>query len=293
MTRIEPKSPYLLTLTDPYSPASIRLKLKLDLDDYDYVFLSLQVKGIDAVEKRYKRAFREAIFEAASRALDDLAQNDFDPDDFDFQNLIVNHAIDAMKAGMKRPKPVPIRLARPSLASIFQMWDKWRAGKISARQKKNAKDIKQTFLNAVQQFWKKHSEDFRRGDVYDMQGVKDAFHKRAKIPIARADTIVQTEGTRFFNESIKTIYDEADGVTHWFMAAIRDARTTKWCKTRDGLVYRKDKYYDDLPPPLHWNCRTQILPLSISNPKHRKIIEDKRRWRENHSCEPLPRGWKT
>jgi SPP1 gp7 family putative phage head morphogenesis protein len=301
MQRIEPSKYSPPASCDPLSVASIRLKLKDLLDESDYVELSEQAKSAQRVESKYRRIFREAIFEASFRALDDLAQGKLRESDFDFTPIVVSHAIDSMRAGLRRPRPIPSRMSagkkRAPVQTIFELWDKWRKGKLTRQQKKNASNIKKSFLFGVQEFWKKNSDDFRQGDSFDMTAAKEAFVKRAKIPVARADLIVNTETTRYYNESIRKLYDGAEGVTHYLFVAIRDRRTTKWCCDfrkggRDGLVYKKgDAVTDRETCPCHWQCRSQFLPLSPSNPKHLKLISDESRWRANNKPFPLPRGW--
>lgn len=275
------------------SPNGIRLLLGDILDTEDYYRLSDQAITHQKVERKWKRKFRESIFEAAFRALDDLAQTgELNEDNFDFDGLVVENAIDAMAAGLKKPRLVPTKLAKkPALHTIFEMWDRWRK-KPSTAQKKNGTDIKKLFLHTVQQFWKTNSGEFRRGDTYDMQAAKDAFAKRARIVVARADMIVQTESCRNYVAAIQILYKSVDSITHYLFVSILDKRCTAWCKTRAGLVYKKGTEIQIRElPPIHWNCRSTILPLSPSNPKHKLLIDDRNRKRENRTCAPLPRGW--
>ena len=299
MTRTFPIKSFPLRFTDPLSPQAIQLRLNFIGYD-DCVRLSGEAKRAKRVEEHYRRVFKEAIYSMAGKALTDLADGDFDPDHYDFSPLIVNHAIDSMKAGLEKPRPVPyarLSAKKNPLSSIFEMWDRWRKGKLTNSQKRNAANIKRTFLHSVQEYWKKNSANFRRGDVYDMTGVKEGFVHAAKITTSRADMIVNTETTRYFNDSIVKIYDQADGVTHYLFVAIRDRRTTKWCTGynkggRDGLVYVKgDEVTRREQCPCHWNCRSQFLPLSPSNPIHLKLIQSAPRQRANNSPFPLPRGW--
>lgn len=274
----------------------IRLRWGALLTEHDIQHLALGSRAANGVERRYKDAFRRRIFLFIDRALEQISQGILTPKDFNFQDLVTEQAISAMKAGLKRPKAVPARMARNPLPRIFQLWDKWRKTP-SLRQEQNAKDVQKLFLHTVQSFWKKHSQDFRKGSVYDLEEAKAVLASRAKIVITRANMIVATETTVYFNQARKQLYDQADGVTHYLFVAIRDARTTKWCTDyhkggRDGLVYLKGaKITDEEFPACHWNCRSEMLPLSPSNPVHRKLIDEARRARSNNSPAPLPRDW--
>lgn len=283
------------------TPKDVFLIIGPGLSASDYTQLSDQARNHDKVERAFKKKFKDAIFEAAFRALDSLAAGEeLNLDEFDFESLVVENAIGAMAAGLKKPRVESKHLARPnkSLRTIFQMWDRWRK-KPSKQQKKNASDIKKVFLHTVQSFWKAHSHDFRRGDTYDMTAVREEFTKRAKIPIARANMIVQTSTSSYYNKAIVDLYKNAESITHYLFAAILDRRTTKWCCEyqkggRHGLIYKKGaKVTKREVPAIHWNCRSTFLPLSISNPKHRILILDKARLRENHKPTPLPKGWNT
>lgn len=279
-----------------YSPAHIQLLLgNVKLDQEDYICLSRQTKAIESVENKYKRELKQRIFDFSKKGINALALGlSLEDLEFDFESIMVEHAIASMRVAAKGKNSVTdIHLSKADgLKKIFKQWEAWRK-KPSAQQKKDADHLKRTFIHSLKKFWESYSKDFLSGAAYDLSGLENAFVKRVKMPVARAKTIVQTETTRYFNDGIKDLYSKADGVTHYLFAAIRDKRTTEWCNDRNGLVYRKDKKYSDIPPPIHWNCRSQILPLSPSNPKHLKLIEDQKRLRENNSPKPLPRGWKT
>jgi SPP1 gp7 family putative phage head morphogenesis protein len=173
------------------------------------------------------------------------------------------------------------------------LWDQWRKRKkVPPRQQKIADKVKKSYIKKIQQVVKKYQEKIRKGEVIEKKEISDYIRDNSKAESARAKTIVETETTRYWNTIRKNVYDESEDVTHYLFMAIRDMATTKWCKTRTGLVYAKgDPLLEKEKPPCHWNCRSEILPLTPQNPKHKKIIDDKSRWRRNHSPEPLPHGW--
>jgi uncharacterized protein with gpF-like domain len=106
--------------------------------------------------------------------------------------------------------------------------------------------------------------------------------------------IVATETTRYYNDVRHEIYSQSEDINHFLFMSIRDFRTTEWCKTRNGLVYKKeDPLYLREKPPCHWNCRSEMVPLTDVNPRHEKMINDPSIARRNNKCKPLPPGWNT
>lgn len=163
-----------------------------------------------------------------------------------------------------------------------------------ARQKEIAEKIKKAYIKKVQSVWVKYGEEFRSGITAETTEAVRQIKEGADVVYSRAKMIVETETTYYYNKSRRTVYDESPDVTHYLFVSVRDHATTKWCKTRHGLVYKKgDPLLDKETPPIHWNCRSEILPLTWHNPAHRKLIEDLSRRRRNNTCEPLPPGWTT
>ena len=223
----------------------------------------------------------------------------------DFTDFYVEHSFEVMKTGMEmamteeQTKKPPKRLAkkptkRPkSFDQLLKLWDKWRKKQyVPKRQKNHANNIAKQYLKKVQSVWRKHSEEFRDGNEFTQESVLEKIKKAGRTTQARAKTIVNTETTRYYNKSRRQIYDESPDVKYYLFVAVRDAATTKWCKTRQGIVYKKgDPVLDKETPPIHWNCRSELLPLTPLNPAHKKLIEDRGRWRKNRHPASLPPGW--
>lgn len=198
------------------------------------------------------------------------------------------------------------RMAKPktprSLADVRKAYDIWRrTGRLPKGIRDQAEKIKSNYLNKVQKVWRRYSEDYRSGEEGKKANVVQKIKEAADVGTSRARTIVRTETTNYYNDVRTEIYDQSDGVWGYLFLAIRDHGTTKWCtdrttkgkRGRHGLVYEKD---DPLTikerPSCHWNCRSEMVPLTPYNPRHRKLIEDKRKHRRNVECHPLPEGWR-
>lgn len=180
-----------------------------------------------------------------------------------------------------------------TLRALRTWYDSFKKkGVVPPRQRKLAEEAKRRYLKKVKSVWEKYSQDFRNGTSADKQDITKRIRKAADTEYSRAQTIVNTETTHYYNATRRAIYDQSDDITHYLFVAIRDWRTTKWCKTRTGLVYKKGtEYLEKETPDIHWNCRSEILPLSPLNPRHAALIADKSKARENNSCEPLPPEW--
>lgn len=225
----------------------------------------------------------------------------------DFATLFIEHyfqtQIAALQLAEKETELDAKRLAKQprSLSEIMKMYDRWRKGLYTPKGPlKRAAEIKKKYIDAVQRTWKKYSDDFRNGGEQTQAEIVKEVRDAGRTTIPRAQTIVRTETTRYYNEARRAYYDKGDEVTHYLFLAVRDKATTPWCTSqkvngkrgRSGLVYAKtDPLLDSETPPVHWNCRSELLPLNRFNPVHRKLIADPQAQRRNHVCHALPPGW--
>lgn len=218
---------------------------------------------------------------------------------FRIQGVAIDSTIEEVQA-------IDKRLAKPKTPRTFrelrEIYDRYRkTGRLPKGLKDMASKIKDSYLKKTQSVWRKYSEEFREGKEFTQQEVLRKIRKEADVVKSRAQTIVRTETTNYYNTTRKEIYDETDAVTHYLFLAIRDQATTKWCtdkvwkglRGRHGLVYAKD---DPLTkketPACHWNCRSEMVPLTPFNPRHKKLIADAEKHRRNNKCHPLPEGWR-
>lgn len=223
---------------------------------------------------------------------------------FEHYLAVTRSAIRSAEAEMhvidKRVKMAKIRIPR-SLSQIRKAYDLWRrTGRVPKPFQSLGDKIRNEYLKKTQHVWKNYSDDYRQGTVADQENVLRKVEKAAETATARAQTIVRTETTNYYNNTRREIYDQSDAVTHYLFLAIRDQRTTRWCsdrvidgkRGRHGLVYAKgDPITDAETPACHWNCRSEMVPLSPFNPRHRKLIEDMNLHRRNNKCHALPEGW--
>lgn len=178
-------------------------------------------------------------------------------------------------------------------SELMKWWDMTRKNKAPKKIQIQAAEIKKKYLAKCQTTYKKYSVLFRSGVDYDQKAVVKDIERIGETTVSRAKIIVTTETTRYYNGVRRQIYDESDAITHYLFIAVRDYRTTEWCKDRNGLVY--DKKDEELlrreTPPTHYQCRSEMLPLTPFNPVHKKLIDNPRLARKNNKPKPLMPGW--
>lgn len=229
---------------------------------------------------------------------------EFNPDisQHEIELLILQNAFEAMKAGIEVTQKknaerikfsINYKLPIPrKYAELMKWWDKTRKNKAPPAMQKQAAEIKKKYLAKCQQVYKKYSGLFRSGDSFNQEDVAMDIRRIGDTTISRAKIIVTTETTRYYNQVRKEIYDQSEDITHYLYVAIRDFRTTEWCNDRNGLVYEKNSPITKREtPPIHYQCRSEMLPLSPFNPVHKKLIDDKSLQRKNHKPKPLLPGW--
>lgn len=285
----------------------------LQLDPASIARLKRSAKEAQKLENKWDRKIKEDLEATTDYVLDYLAEYGEMPN-VDFEKILIEHsfavsmeAIRIAEAGEFELKP-EARLSLPkakipkTLSDLMELYDRWKHGLYKPKRPKAiAERIKKAYVKKCQDVWKRYSEDFRNGDEYTQELVKKKIREAAKTTTSRAQTIVRTETTNYYNDSRKKYYDQSDEVTHYLFLAIRDDATTAWCtpnyvkgkRGRHGLVYVKgDPLLEKEKPACHWNCRSELLPLTPMNPAHLKLIKNASIQRRNVTCTPLPPNWR-
>lgn len=270
--------------------------------------LKKSARAAAKIESRYARAIEQKMADFEDELAKALIDGRKPPKPPDFEFLLLQNAHDAMAAGLNVEPKIPSS-ARHNLAkkkneklpevkipsnpaALRQWWDLVRKDKAPARIQALEKKIKKAYIAKVQSIWDRAAEAFRAGNKWTQEEVKIAMKEATKVGANRARIIVSTETTRYFNEARRAYYDEQPTVTHYLFVAIRDSRTTRWCKTRHGLVYEKgSSYLTRETPPIHYQCRSEMVPLSPFNPEAQRLIKDKSKARANNHPAPLLPGW--
>jgi SPP1 gp7 family putative phage head morphogenesis protein len=277
--------------------------IRLSLEDQRR--LKNSAKVAQALENKWVRKFRDTIASYSVQSADQISSGGsiVVPD---FEKMFIEHYFDVQIKAItlaENEQELDKRLAKSarSIREILKLYDRWRKGLYKPKGfQRKAESIQKKYISAIQDTWKNLSEDFREGGTQTQEEIKKKVAESTGATEARANTIVRTETTRFYNETRKIYYDKAPNVTHYLFLAVRDKATTPWCRNttvngyrgRSGLVYAKDDpLLEKEKPPCHWSCRSELLPLSRFNPTHQKMIADESIQRRNNTCTPLPPGW--
>lgn len=271
----------------------------------------MSANKIDRLESHWNSKLRYLFKEFDKKVVDSLMASGKVPEHLDFVDFYFKHAMavseEAVKTAQAHPaktskahlssSPPPPKIPK-SLGQLQDIWDDywyWRRShrKYPRRIKVLANRVRSAYLKKCQSVWEKYSRDFRTGKVADQKTALKIIQQASDGVYARGKMIVETETTNYYNRVRRATYDQSPDITHYLFLAIRDNATTKWCSTRHRLVYPKDDPLTDKETPaIHWNCRSEMVPLSKYNPRHEKIIADKRKARRANSPEPLPLGWR-
>lgn len=275
------------------------------LDPEEATRLRRGAKVAARVEQKAKRAFQD-VFAVLEEKMLHALMNGLPPPDFDPTAILLQNAFDAMSAAFTTTPKLPAPDDRKRLAKGLPMkipsnprelrvwWDLTRHGKAPARIQAQADAIRKAYLAKTQSIWQRVSQIFRQGGSWNQDDARAAVRPIFAVPQQRANTIVATETTRYYNQVRRVVYDQVPAVTHYLYIAIRDHRTTEWCKTRQGLVYKAGSVeLERNTPPVHWNCRSEITPLLPTNPKHKALIDDPKRDPKKAvpKPKPLPKDW--
>jgi SPP1 gp7 family putative phage head morphogenesis protein len=275
----------------------------LGKEEVKRVYLSAQ--QVDRLEAKWRSNLKKLLDQYNQKVASALMNTGHMPLEIDFTEFYFDHAIEVMGEAVRTThanreisktkhlsSPPPLKIPR-SFSDLQKLYDKWRkTGKAPKRIESLANKVKKAYYEKCQSVWSKHTEGFRAGETFNMKDAVSVIQKAGDKTYSRAKMIVETETTNYYNQTRREIYDQSPEVTHYLFLAIRDQATTKWCKTRHGLVYEKGKEVTDRETPaIHWNCRSEMVPLTKQNPKHAVLINDGSKRRENRSPEPLPKGW--
>lgn len=112
-----------------------------------------------------------------------------------------------------------------------------------------------------------------RDDLLEVSGLDaeavEALGESAEMQAARLNTIVRTNVFDAFNEARYDYFTDPalEGYVEAFeYSAILDDNTTEICSEMDGVTLRSDDpNWDKLAPPLHYNCRSVLIPVVVGD----------------------------
>lgn len=109
-----------------------------------------------------------------------------------------------------------------------------------------------------------------------MQGIKDGVSESQILSLLRDEldnytdtwlsTVIRTKTTEIYNDARKSFWDSdpiaKQVIEAYQFSAILDDRTTDVCRDLDGHIFDKGEFLDKITPPLHFNCRSLLVPVT-------------------------------
>lgn len=109
-----------------------------------------------------------------------------------------------------------------------------------------------------------------------IQGIKNGMNERDLLSDLRdlgkqesdkwLETVIRTKATEMFNRARKSYWDNDEFakqiVDAYQFSAILDDRTSEVCRFMDGKIFTKDEFIVRATPPLHFNCRSILVPVT-------------------------------
>ena len=113
-----------------------------------------------------------------------------------------------------------------------------------------------------------------------MQGLKDGVSEGSVVALLRDElesyterwlsTVVRTKTTEIYNDARKSFWDSdpiaKQVIEAYQFSAILDDRTTDVCRELDGQIFEKGDFLNNITPPLHFNCRSLLVPVTRFEP---------------------------
>jgi SPP1 gp7 family putative phage head morphogenesis protein len=109
-----------------------------------------------------------------------------------------------------------------------------------------------------------------------IQGIKNGMNERDLLSDLRdlgkyesdkwIETVIRTKATEMFNRARKSYWDNdelaSQIVEAYQFSSILDDRTSEVCRFMDGKIFTKDDFITRATPPLHFNCRSILVPVT-------------------------------
>lgn len=116
----------------------------------------------------------------------------------------------------------------------------------------------------------------KRATNHLMRGIKSGVSESQLITTLKADmrdqtdrwlgTLTRTKTTEIYNAARKSIWDTDETiskiVTAYQFSSVLDERTSDVCRALDGKIFEKGAFVDRATPPLHFNCRSILVPIT-------------------------------
>lgn len=96
------------------------------------------------------------------------------------------------------------------------------------------------------------------------KAIEKRYKVNEKVAHARVENVVRTETSRAMNAGTRASAKASGLIVGYKFIATKDDRVTVYCYERNGKIFRADDIdlLDRCTPPLHYQCRSVLLPLT-------------------------------
>lgn len=252
-----------------------RLKIYRDLNQYEKkVDFAAVKRSLDSAE----RAMTKSLGEAQKRMVSDLLEQ------IKARQIIKNFKPEAINSLEVRYKRDMNEVVRSQFKAIFvDAVNEARHEIIPSGPKKYTEgDIfPDEFLDILEVESFKIVGDYgdelnKRAKNKLIKGIKDGMPEGELVKSLRREltdysdkwlsTLVRTKTTEIYNSSRKTLWETDEIIKQIVVAytfsAVMDERTSEVCSSLDGKVFELGEFIDRVTPPLHFNCRSILVPVT-------------------------------
>ena len=187
--------------------------------------------------RELKRANKD-IFSFANTSIRELGMAELD-----FQANSLNKAVGSIYK-VNKPRSLPF------------------IGQISGAKIKGNRNLEQQVGSIIEGEAKRIDAFLKRNPTASKKELLDGIKQQSKMSRAQLDALMTTSITQTEAEALtETLKGNKHVIKGYRFTAVLDSRTSEICAHHDGRVYDiDDKRY---LPPLHWNCRSVAVPVTV------------------------------
>lgn len=176
-----------------------------------------------------------------------------------------------------------------SLRELYRNTAAWQG--MERRNRLYTNRLKAAYARKLRQYFARLVPRVTSGELTPAEA-QAQLQRTVRSTAPRVKTIFRTETTKYFAEAQRAYFDDEPGIIGYLFDSVGDTARTEICRSRHGMVIPmgSKSLLDKNTPPLHWNCRSHLIPMA-DTPSNRKLLADASRMPGNRRLAPLPPGW--
>jgi SPP1 gp7 family putative phage head morphogenesis protein len=178
--------------------------------------------------------------------------------------------------GKKRLARMPFGMPKylPGLEKLFRDSKLWP--KVMKRSQMLVDKLRGSYLKKLFKLYSEIVPMMREGEMQPDEA-KSYLMKGWQASKSRVELIFRTETTTYFGKTKVAYFGGDDEIIGFLFDSVRDTARTDICRSRHGMIYRKDHTGQDSiaynTPAMHYQCRSDLIALA-NTPENVKMIKD-------------------